>query len=71
MQLVFFVENEQARDAHLWRDRICDLLPPYVHPNHVAVVDRFPSTTTASPTVGQLEKLPRPPDCAHRRRSSS
>lgn len=56
-QLVFFVEDEQERDARHWREQICGLLPAYEHPNRVRVLERFPLNRNGKPDRGQLEAL--------------
>jgi acyl-CoA synthetase (AMP-forming)/AMP-acid ligase II len=56
-QLTFVVEDEQRRPAPHWRQRICEALAPYEHPNRVVVVERFPLNHNGKPDRKQLEQL--------------
>jgi len=55
--LVFFVEDEDGRDAAYWRDRLHDALPVYERPNRVVVLDRFPLNRNGKPDKKRLEQL--------------
>ncbi|MFF3019634.1 class I adenylate-forming enzyme family protein [Streptomyces sp. NPDC057939] len=56
-QLVFFVEDEELRDAGHWRERLCDLLPVYEQPNKVVVLERFPLNRNGKPDKKALAVL--------------
>ncbi len=56
-QLVFFVEDEQQRDAAHWREVLCGLLPAYEQPNRVIVLDAFPLNRNGKPDKRRLEAL--------------
>ncbi|GAA4022968.1 AMP-binding protein [Allokutzneria multivorans] len=56
-QLVFFVEDEQDRDARYWRGMVSAVLPPFEHPNQVRVLERFPLNRNGKPDRKQLEKM--------------
>ncbi|MGW7004569.1 class I adenylate-forming enzyme family protein [Streptomyces sp. NPDC054933] len=56
-QLVFFVEDEQQRDAAHWREVLNDLLPVYEQPNRVVVLDAFPLNRNGKPDKRRLEAL--------------
>ncbi|WP_070195476.1 class I adenylate-forming enzyme family protein [Streptomyces oceani] len=56
-QLVFFVEDEDQREAQYWRGRLAELLPDYERPNQVRVLDRFPLNRNGKPDKKQLESL--------------
>ncbi|WKX70493.1 class I adenylate-forming enzyme family protein [Streptomyces sp. XD-27] len=58
-QLVFFVEDDQLRDAAHWRDLLAAALPAYEQPNRVVVLDSFPLNRNGKPDKRQLEKLAR------------
>ncbi|WP_431044289.1 class I adenylate-forming enzyme family protein [Streptomyces sp. P1-3] len=58
-QLVFFVEDDQLRDAAHWRDLLAEALPAYEQPNRVVVLDSFPLNRNGKPDKRQLEKLAR------------
>ncbi|MEK8173545.1 hypothetical protein NKH77_45385 [Streptomyces sp. M19] len=55
--LVFFVEDEQGRDARHWQEIINDALPVWERPNRVQVIDRFPVNANGKPHRGQLEEM--------------
>ncbi|MCU1686847.1 MAG: acyl--CoA ligase [Amycolatopsis sp.] len=55
--LVFFVQDDQARDSKYWRDRLCEVLAPYEQPNRVVVVDSFPLNTNGKSDTHELEKM--------------
>ncbi|QLH19399.1 class I adenylate-forming enzyme family protein [Streptomyces sp. Rer75] len=57
--LVFFVEDELARDAKHWQTLINDVLPPWERPNRVHVIDRFPLNANGKPHARKLEELAR------------
>ncbi|WP_035796324.1 class I adenylate-forming enzyme family protein [Kitasatospora mediocidica] len=59
-QLVFFVEDEQGREAGYWREVLNDLLPAYERPNQVTVLDSFPLNRNGKPDKRKLEQLARP-----------
>ncbi|MGP9017951.1 class I adenylate-forming enzyme family protein [Streptomyces sp. BR1] len=56
-QLVFFVEDDQQRDAAYWRERLCALLPTYEQPNRVVVLEQFPLNRNGKPDKKQLTKM--------------
>ncbi|MCQ4043223.1 class I adenylate-forming enzyme family protein [Streptantibioticus rubrisoli] len=56
-QLVFFVEDEQRRDAAHWREVLDALLPAYERPNRVIVLDAFPLNRNGKPDKRRLEAL--------------
>ncbi|MFF9347898.1 class I adenylate-forming enzyme family protein [Streptomyces sp. NPDC014734] len=56
-QLVFFVEDEELREASHWRDRLCEVLPAYEQPNRVVVLESFPLNRNGKPDKKALEKL--------------
>lgn len=56
-QLVFFVEDDQERDATYWREVIVDVLPDYEQPNRVEVLQNFPLNRNGKPDKKQLEQL--------------
>ncbi|MFB9903728.1 class I adenylate-forming enzyme family protein [Allokutzneria oryzae] len=56
-QLVFFVEDEQERDARHWRGVLSAVLPPFEHPNQVRVLDRFPLNRNGKPDRKELERM--------------
>jgi long-chain acyl-CoA synthetase len=56
-QLVFFVEDEQRRDAAHWREVLDGLLPAYERPNRVIVLDAFPLNRNGKPDKRRLEAL--------------
>ncbi|MFB7917437.1 class I adenylate-forming enzyme family protein [Streptomyces sp. NPDC056061] len=56
-QLVFFVEDEERREASYWRDRLCEVLPAYEQPNRVVVLESFPLNRNGKPDKKALEKL--------------
>ncbi|MGC9381939.1 class I adenylate-forming enzyme family protein [Streptomyces sp. MH13] len=55
--LVFFVEDEKARDAKHWQALIKAVLPPWEQPNRLHVLDRFPLNTNGKPHRRKLEEL--------------
>ncbi|WP_020494540.1 class I adenylate-forming enzyme family protein [Sciscionella marina] len=55
--LVFVVQDDAQHDAHYWRARICDLLPPAEQPNRVLVTERFPLNRNGKPDRDQIERL--------------
>ncbi|KUJ66801.1 acyl--CoA ligase [Streptomyces albus subsp. albus] len=58
-QLVFFVEDQELREAQYWRDRLCAALPAYEQPNRVMVLESFPLNRNGKPDKKQLEELAR------------
>ncbi|GAA2265572.1 class I adenylate-forming enzyme family protein [Streptomyces amakusaensis] len=56
-QLVFFVEDEEQRDAAHWRERLCALLPAYEQPNRVVVLENFPLNRNGKPDKKQLARM--------------
>ncbi|WP_030196576.1 class I adenylate-forming enzyme family protein [Streptomyces sp. NRRL S-87] len=56
-QLVFFVEDEEMRDAGHWRERLCDLLPAFEQPNKVVVLEQFPLNRNGKPDKKALAAL--------------
>ncbi|TMU94593.1 class I adenylate-forming enzyme family protein [Streptomyces sp. DASNCL29] len=58
-QLVFFVEDEELRDAKHWRERLCQVLPVYEQPNRVEVLENFPLNRNGKPDKRRLEQLAR------------
>jgi len=56
-QLVFFVEDEEERGAHHWRESLSGLLPSFEQPNKVVVLPRFPLNRNGKPDKRQLEKM--------------
>ncbi|MFF1561805.1 class I adenylate-forming enzyme family protein [Streptomyces sp. NPDC058279] len=56
-QLVFFVEDEQQRDAAHWRERLCALLPAFEQPNRVVVLERFPLNRNGKPDKKELTRM--------------
>ncbi|WP_370088360.1 class I adenylate-forming enzyme family protein [Streptacidiphilus sp. MAP12-16] len=56
-QLVFFVEDEQLREAGHWRQALCDLLPAYEQPNRVVVLEQFPLNRNGKPDKRRMEAL--------------
>ncbi|QWF78563.1 class I adenylate-forming enzyme family protein [Amycolatopsis sp. CA-230715] len=56
-QLVFFVEDEERREARHWRELIADVLPAYEQPNRVEVLESFPLNRNGKPDKKRLEKL--------------
>ncbi|GGY15626.1 hypothetical protein GCM10010510_71590 [Streptomyces anandii JCM 4720] len=58
-QLVFFVEDEEERDAAHWREVFNGLLPAFEQPNRVVVLDRFPLNRNGKPDKRALESLAR------------
>ncbi|MGR3937927.1 MULTISPECIES: class I adenylate-forming enzyme family protein [Streptomyces] len=59
VQLVFFVEDDERRDAKYWRERLCDVLPVYEQPNRVEVLDAFPLNRNGKPDKKRLEEIAR------------
>ncbi|MFE3633984.1 class I adenylate-forming enzyme family protein [Streptomyces cellostaticus] len=56
-QLVFFVEDDQQRDAAYWRERLCALLPAFEQPNRVVVLERFPLNRNGKPDKKELTRM--------------
>ncbi|UQX03814.1 class I adenylate-forming enzyme family protein [Streptomyces sp. RerS4] len=56
-QLVFFVEDEDMREAGHWRERLCGLLPTYEQPNKVVVLEQFPLNRNGKPDKKALAAL--------------
>lgn len=55
--LVFFVEDEQQRDAAHWRAVLGELLPAYEQPNRVIVVEQFPLNRNGKPDKRRMTEL--------------
>ncbi|MFB7666054.1 class I adenylate-forming enzyme family protein [Kitasatospora sp. NPDC056138] len=55
--LVFFVEDEQLRDAAHWRHHLAELLPLYEQPNRVVVVEQFPLNRNGKPDKRKMTEL--------------
>lgn len=55
--LVFFVEDEQGRDASHWRKVLNDVLPVYEQPNRVLVVDQFPLNRNGKPDKRRMAEM--------------
>ncbi|MFD9128996.1 class I adenylate-forming enzyme family protein [Kitasatospora sp. NPDC059571] len=55
--LVFFVEDEQLRDAAHWRAVLGELLPVYEQPNRVVVVEGFPLNRNGKPDKRRMTEL--------------
>jgi len=56
-QLVFFVEDEQQRDAQHWREVLSAALAVYEQPNRIEVLERFPLNRNGKPDKKQLAEL--------------
>ncbi|MBT1187271.1 acyl--CoA ligase [Streptomyces sp. CJ_13] len=56
-QLVFFVEDEEMREAGHWRERLCAVLPSFEQPNKVVVLERFPLNRNGKPDKKALTEL--------------
>ncbi|MGW1811144.1 class I adenylate-forming enzyme family protein [Streptomyces sp. NPDC002078] len=56
-QLVFFVEDEEGRDAAHWREVLAGLLPAFEQPNRVLVLDSFPLNRNGKPDKHRLAEL--------------
>ncbi|MGC9382181.1 class I adenylate-forming enzyme family protein [Streptomyces sp. MH13] len=56
-RLVFFVEDEEQRDAGYWRERLCSLLPAFEQPNRVVVLEQFPLNRNGKPDKKQLARM--------------
>lgn len=56
-QLVFFVEDDEQRDAAYWRERLCALLPAFEQPNKVVVLEQFPLNRNGKPDKKQLTRM--------------
>lgn len=56
-QLVFFVEDEQQRDAAHWREVLNSHLAAYEQPNRVVVLGQFPLNRNGKPDKGALKTL--------------
>ena len=56
-QLVFFVEDDQQRDAAYWRERLCALLPAFEQPNRVVVLEQFPLNRNGKPDKKELTRM--------------
>ncbi|MEU1941068.1 long-chain fatty acid--CoA ligase, partial [Streptomyces sp. NPDC020125] len=56
-QLVFFVEDDELRDAKHWRERLCEVLPLYEQPNRVEVLESFPLNRNGKPDKRRLEQI--------------
>ncbi|MFJ6619861.1 class I adenylate-forming enzyme family protein [Kitasatospora sp. NPDC091335] len=56
-QLVFFVEDEEGREAAYWREAVRGMLATYEQPDRVVVLDRFPLNRNGKPDKRQLEQL--------------
>jgi len=58
-RLVFFVEDEEGREAAYWRELLGAALPRYERPNEVVVFDRFPLNRNGKPDKRELERRAR------------
>ncbi|WP_307705245.1 class I adenylate-forming enzyme family protein [Streptomyces sp. V1I6] len=56
-QLVFFVEDDEKRDAAYWRERLCALLPAFEQPNRVVVLEQFPLNRNGKPDKKELTRM--------------
>ena len=55
--LVFFVEDEQQRDAAHWRQVLNEALPAYEQPNRVIVLTQFPLNRNGKPDKRRMAEL--------------
>jgi acyl-CoA synthetase (AMP-forming)/AMP-acid ligase II len=55
--LVFFVEDEQQREAGHWREVLGELLPAFEQPNRVIVLDQFPLNRNGKPDKKRMTEL--------------
>jgi acyl-coenzyme A synthetase/AMP-(fatty) acid ligase len=56
-RLVFFVEDDEQRDAAHWRERLCAVLPAFEQPNKVVVLDQFPLNRNGKPDKKALARM--------------
>ncbi|MFJ6836901.1 class I adenylate-forming enzyme family protein [Streptomyces sp. NPDC091209] len=56
-RLVFFVEDDERRDAAHWRERLCAVLPTFEQPNKVVVLEQFPLNRNGKPDKKALARM--------------